>query len=72
MNENGIFGSPPEPHFNLKAYCLSPDLLEESLYILADENEKKIEKYATEETEDGFFKDGKTVGKIFKDKVGRG
>ena len=55
-----IFGTPSEPHFNLESHCLSPNLLEESLNILAEENDQLIEA-----TEDSMccFKDGKPVGK---------
>ena len=61
-----IFGTPSEPHFNLESHSLSPNLLEESLNILAEENDQLIEA-----TEDNMccFKDGKPVGKYDQDAI---
>ena len=58
-----IFATPTEPVFNLKEFALSPNLLEESLHILAEENEKSID--AILETDKfGLFKDGHPIGMI--------
>ena len=35
---HGIFGSPPEPVFNLRPIGMKPELLEEWLLVLANEN----------------------------------
>lgn len=37
-NHEGIFGTPPEPLFNVSPSSLSPDMLEDWLFILAKEN----------------------------------
>ena len=37
-----IFGTPPEPHFNLPSAALAPELLHEWLSVLAEENAKHI------------------------------
>lgn len=55
-----IFATPSEPHFNLESFSLSPNLLEESLNILAEENEKLID---SAEKTFCCFKDGNPVGK---------
>ena len=55
-----IFATPSEPHFNLDSHCLSPNLLEESLNILAEENDKLID---AAENSICCFKDGRPVGK---------
>ena len=60
MYKNRIFGTPPEPVFNMKSACLPPELLEEALYVLADENEKNMDNASGIQ---GFFKGGKTAGK---------
>lgn len=60
MYKNRIFGTPPEPVFNMKSACLPPELLEEALYVLADENEKSMDNASGIQ---GFFKGGKTAGK---------
>lgn len=59
MIRNKIFGTPPEPVFNMKSAGLTAELLEEALYVLADENEKKMDKASDRQ---GFFKGGKTAG----------
>ncbi len=57
---NSIFLTPSEPIFNLKSFSLSPDLLEESLHVLAEENEKAI---GEEEIENyGIFKEDNSAG----------
>lgn len=60
MYKSRIFGTPPEPVFNMKSACLPPELLEEALYVLADENEKSMDNASRIH---GFFKGGKTAGK---------
>ena len=37
-----IFGTPPEPHFNLPSAALAPELLNEWLSVLAEENANHI------------------------------
>ena len=37
-----IFGTPPEPHFNLPSAALAPELLNEWLSVLAGENANHI------------------------------
>ena len=37
-----IFGTPPEPHFNLPSAALAPELLNEWLSVLATENATHI------------------------------
>lgn len=59
MYKSRIFGTPPEPVFNMKSACLPPELLEEALYVLADENEKSMDDASAIQ---GFFKGGKTAG----------
>ena len=59
MYKSRIFGTPPEPVFNMKSACLPPELLEEALYVLADENEKSMDNASGIQ---GFFKGGKTAG----------
>ena len=39
---------------------MTPELLEEALYVLADENEKMMDRACDRQ---GFFKGGKTAGK---------
>ena len=63
MYKSRIFGTPPEPVFNMKSACLPPELLEEALYVLADENEKSMDDANGIQ---GFFKDGKTAGNWLK------
>ena len=58
-----IFATPSEPHFNLDSHCLSPNLLEESLNILAEENDSLID---TAEDKICCFKDGRPVGNTSK------
>lgn len=43
----------------MKSAGLTAELLEEALYVLADENEKKMDKASDRQ---GFFKGGKTAG----------
>lgn len=62
MYKNRIFGTPPEPVFNMKSACLPPELLEEALYVLADENEKSMDNASGIQ---GFFKGGKTAEYVF-------
>ena len=38
----GIFGTPPEPFFNMKPIGMSADLLEEWLIVLANENQQNM------------------------------
>ena len=40
QDDSGIFGSPPEPIFNLKPAGAPHDLLEEWLYTMAENNVK--------------------------------
>ena len=61
MYKSRIFGTPPEPVFNMKSACLPPDLLEEALYVLAAENEKSMNDANGMQ---GFFKGGKSAGNI--------
>ncbi|XP_032242292.1 cyclin N-terminal domain-containing protein 1 [Nematostella vectensis] len=56
MHINRIFGTPPEPVFNMRVACLSAELLEEALYVLAEENEKNMDNAWDRQ---GFFKGGK-------------
>lgn len=63
MYKSRIFGTPPEPVFNMKSACMPPELLEESLYVLADINEKNMDDASRIQ---GFFKGGKTAGKNVK------
>lgn len=42
LKEDKIFGTPPEPHFNLKSLSLSPPLLEEWLVVLSEENGQRV------------------------------
>ena len=37
-----IFGTPPEPHFNLSPAALAPELLNEWLSVLAQQNAEHI------------------------------
>ena len=57
-----IFATPSEPHFNLEAFAMTPDLLAESLHILAEENDTAID---AENGTNGRFKDGAPVGEKF-------
>ena len=59
MYKSRIFGTPPEPVFNMRSACLPPDLLEEALYVLAAENEKSMNDANGMQ---GFFKGGKPAG----------
>ena len=59
MYKSRIFGTPPEPVFNMKSACLPPELLEEALYVLAAENEKTMN---SANGMQGFFKGAKTAG----------
>lgn len=61
MYKSRIFGTPPEPVFNMKSACLPPELLEEALYVLAAENEKSMNDANGMQ---GFFKGGKTAGNL--------
>ncbi|XP_015754998.1 PREDICTED: cyclin N-terminal domain-containing protein 1-like [Acropora digitifera] len=62
MYKSRIFGTPPEPVFNMKSACMPPELLEESLYVLADINEKNMDDASRIQ---GFFKGGKTAAYVF-------
>eukprot|EP00112_Aurelia_sp_Birch-Aquarium-sp1_P005610 Seg1640.5 transcript_id=Seg1640.5/GoldUCD/mRNA.D3Y31 product="Cytochrome c oxidase subunit 4 isoform 2 mitochondrial" protein_id=Seg1640.5/GoldUCD/D3Y31 len=53
-----IFATPSEPHFNLEAFAMTPDLLADSLHILAEENDAAID---AENGKIGHFKDGAPV-----------
>ena len=57
-----IFATPSEPLFNHEEFSLSREVLEESLNVLAQENDHLIDT-ATEWS--GFFKEGSPVGKCF-------
>lgn len=61
MFRSRIFGTPPEPVFNMKTACLPPELLEEALYALAAENEKSMN---SANGLQGFFKGGKNAGNV--------
>lgn len=61
MFRSRIFGTPPEPVFNMKTACLPPELLEEALYALAAENEKSMNGANGLQ---GFFKGGKNAGNV--------
>ncbi|XP_078361348.1 cyclin N-terminal domain-containing protein 1-like [Oculina patagonica] len=62
MYKSRIFGTPPEPVFNMKSACLPPELLEEALYVLAAENEKSMNDANGMQ---GFFKGGNTAEYVF-------
>nr|XP_058944021.1 cyclin N-terminal domain-containing protein 1-like [Pocillopora verrucosa] len=62
MFRSRIFGTPPEPVFNMKTACLPPELLEEALYALAAENEKSMN---SANGLQGFFKGGKNAEYVF-------
>lgn len=59
MYKKRIFGTPPEPLFNMRALGMSAELLEETLYVLAEENEKNMDNAMERQ---GFFRGGKTAG----------
>ena len=59
MEKNKIFATPSEPFFN-NTFGLSASLLEDSLHVLAENNEKNME-IANEKQ--GYFKNGKSAGK---------
>ena len=59
MYKSRIFGTPPEPVFNMKSVCMTSELLEEALYVLADENERNMDDANAKQ---GLFKGGKTAG----------
>lgn len=61
MCKKRIFGTPPEPLFNMKTVGMSPELLEETLYVLAEENEKNMDNAGERQ---GFFKGGTIAGEI--------
>lgn len=61
MFKSRIFGTPPEPVFNMKTACLPPELLEEALYALAAENEKSMN---SANGLQGFFKGGENAGNV--------
>ena len=65
MADESIFGSPPEPVFNLKGCCLSSELLEDLLYVQAAQNEKTA-KLST--STDGIFKQGTIAGTFLNKK----
>lgn len=60
MQRNRIFGTPPEPVFNMVTSGLTPELLEEILYVLAEENEKNMD--CVHERK-GYFKGGQSAGR---------
>ena len=60
MDNDSIFGTPPEPVFNLKGSCLSSELLEDLLYVQATHNEKTAQAATSA---DGAFKQGTIAGK---------
>ena len=55
-----VFGTPPEPIFNLKGCCLSSELLEELLHVQAAHNEKAVNH---SNIVDGAFKQGSIAGR---------
>ena len=63
MQRTRIFGTPPEPVFNMTVSGLTPDVLEEILYVLADENEKNMDCINEHK---GYFKGGQSAGRIYK------
>lgn len=63
--DNKIFGSEAEPLFNLKSYCLSADILEDWLYILASENYGSDRK-TLRNVHKGYFKCGVSVELLFR------
>ncbi|XP_011674143.1 cyclin N-terminal domain-containing protein 1 [Strongylocentrotus purpuratus] len=62
MDQSRIFGTPPEPVFNMKGCCLSPNLLEELLFTQAASNERQTQKATAEQ---GIFKCGSLVECVF-------
>ncbi|XP_033628956.1 cyclin N-terminal domain-containing protein 1-like [Asterias rubens] len=62
MDNDSIFGTPPEPVFNLKGSCLSSELLEDLLYVQATHNEKTAQAATSA---DGAFKQGTIAEMIF-------
>eukprot|EP00794_Sanderia_malayensis_P014114 gene14114-15589_t len=60
---DSIFATPSEPVFNFNSFSLSPTLLEESLHVLAEENEKSID---DDTGNHGLFKDEKLIEFIFR------
>ena len=60
MSCQGIFGTPPEPVFNMKGCCLSSMLLEELLITQATCNEEQIQMVSPNY---GVFKCGRLAGK---------
>lgn len=62
MDNPRIFGTPPEPVFNMKGCCLSSSLLEELLVVLAAGNEKELQRVSPN---CGLFKCGSLVECIF-------
>ena len=62
MQRNRIFGTPPQPVFNMVTSGLTPELLEEMLYVLAEENEKNMD--CVNERK-GYFKTGQSAGRGF-------
>ncbi|XP_038047122.1 cyclin N-terminal domain-containing protein 1-like [Patiria miniata] len=62
MADIAIFGTPPEPVFNLKGRCLSSELLEELLYVQAAQNENAVKNACST---DGAFKQGSIAEMVF-------
>ncbi|XP_041478240.1 cyclin N-terminal domain-containing protein 1-like [Lytechinus variegatus] len=62
MDTSRIFGTPPEPVFNMKGCCLSVNLLEELLFTQATANDRQIRRASAEY---GLFKCGPLVECIF-------
>ena len=62
MQRNRIFGTPPEPVFNMITSGLAPELLEEILYVLAEENEKNMDHINEHK---GYFKGGRSAGRQY-------
>ena len=54
---SGIFGTPPEPLFNQQLHGMKPELLEEWLIVLAQQNTSAMEeaKHTQVGTKDGEF-----------------
>ncbi|XP_077989822.1 cyclin N-terminal domain-containing protein 1-like [Glandiceps talaboti] len=63
MSMEQIFGSPPEPVFNLQGACIPAELLEDMLYILASESEENAKSCLGQNY--GRFCGGKVADYIF-------
>ncbi|KAI0227109.1 Cyclin N-terminal domain-containing protein 1 [Lamellibrachia satsuma] len=60
--DSGIFGTPPEPFFNMKPIGMSADLLEEWLIVLANENQQNMSSATHKQ---GYFKNGDSAEFVF-------